>query len=152
MRLTARDDIALCLRSDPRLLCAVRGLVRPYLEKQDVAAGRIDDVVLAVDEACTNAIRHAYGRATDREVWLALRQLPDYIEVEVRDEGTPAPAERVQRRPLAEPDPDTVVPGGLGIPLIYSAFDEVIFEPGPERGNRVRMRLRLNQAGETPCP
>ena len=146
------DDITLSIRSDPRLLCAVRGLVRPYLEKHDVAAERIDGVVLAVDEACTNAIRHSYGRSSDREVWLSLRQLPEFIEVEVRDDGAPAPADRVQRQPMARPDPETVVPGGLGIPLIYSAFDDVIFEPGAERGNRVRMRLRLNQAGETPCP
>ncbi len=58
------------------------------------------------------------------------------------DQGTPCPSECSEYRPLVAPAPHEVVPGGLGVKLIYEVFDEVRFCPGTTSGNCVTMRLQ----------
>jgi len=135
------SDIEICLRSDPRLLHSVRGLVWRYVRGFGLDDDRTDEVVLAVDEACTNAMRHSYHNRDGYPVWLTLRATDELIEIELRDEGDPAPEECLTRKELQPPDPLELRPGGLGVQLIYRVFDEVAFVPGSPRGNRVTMRL-----------
>jgi len=136
------DDLRLEIRSDPRLLEAVRALVRAYLSGFGFSGDRCDEIVLAVDEACTNAIRHAYGGRTDQTIDLAMQSDADWITLELRDTGRPAPAARVRRRDVPPPDTKRLKPGGLGVQLIYRVFDEATFSPGRQQGNCVRMRLK----------
>ena len=137
-----QTDIELILRSDPKLLAAMRGLLRGYVTQQGLSKDRAEEVVLAVDEACTNAIRHAYRGRKTKPVALAVRSSPAWLEFEVRDEGQPASRERLERK-LSEPsDPRKLKPHGLGVQLICRIFDEVSFETGLDGGNGVRMRLR----------
>lgn len=138
-----RDDFRVDVAADPRLLSAVRALVRSYVMACGMPKGRVDDVVLAVDEACTNSIRHAYGGPCDKRLHLALRTDGQAIEVELTDRGKPAPKERIERRPLEPPDPSTITPGGLGVQLMYEVFDEVEFRPGTRQGNVLRLRLNV---------
>jgi anti-sigma regulatory factor (Ser/Thr protein kinase) len=135
-------DLHLTVRSDPRLLSTIRGLVRSWVESWDVDEKKASDVVLAVDEACTNAIRHAYGGRPDCSVELTLHAEPDYLEFQVSDQGLPCPSERATRRKLERPEEGTLVAGGLGIQLIHEIFDEVEFCPGDNGGNCVTMRLK----------
>lgn len=135
-------DLRLEIRSDPRLLEAVRALVRAYLAGFGYSRGRCDEIVLAVDEACTNAIRHAYSGHSDQTLELAIQSDDDWITLELRDSGCPAPAARVRRRDTPPPDAKHLKPGGLGVQLIYRVFDEATFSPGQREGNCVRMRLK----------
>jgi anti-sigma regulatory factor (Ser/Thr protein kinase) len=134
-------EIRLQMRSDPRLLGSVRSLVRCWFERHGVERTRIDDLVLAVDEACANAIRHAYDGRCDELVEVELAAAPAELRVDVCDRGATAPPEAVDRRPLPTPDVDRLCPGGLGVQLMHTAFDEVRFCPGSGCGNRVSMRL-----------
>lgn len=137
-----RKDIHLEILSDPRLLQPVRGLVRGYLRALGYADDRVHEVVLAVDEACANAMRHSYEGRTDGVVTLNLRSNGVWMELELVDAGVPAPVEKTTRRKLEAPTIDTARPGGLGVQLMYEVFDEVRFCPGAERGNCVTMRLK----------
>lgn len=140
-----RKDIRLELLSDARLLQCVRGLIRVYLQGLGFSRERMSEIVLAVDEACTNAIRHSYGGRANGRVTLTLRSNAQWIEMEVRDAGEPAPPDKVARRELERPTRETAQPGGLGVQLMYQVFDEVVFAPGEKRGNRVTMRLKRPQ-------
>lgn len=136
-----REDIRLELRSAPVLLRGLRGLIKCYVADCGFPAERCDEVVLAVDEACTNAIRHAYDGAPDRKLDLVLRANETRLEMELVDDGIPAPASALDPRVPVTPTLENLTPGGLGIQLIHTVFDEVEFVPGEERGNRVTMRL-----------
>lgn len=135
-------DIAVEVASEPRLLTAVRGLIRGYLDQLDFPKERAEEAVLAVDEACTNSIRHSYRGDPHQPLRLTLRTTEGWIEIVLTDSGAPAPAESVCRKETVAPDPQAVEPGGLGVQLIYSVFDEVTFRPGKTKGNRVTMRLK----------
>jgi serine/threonine-protein kinase RsbW/sigma-B regulation protein RsbU (phosphoserine phosphatase) len=135
------DRVSLEVSSDPRLLGLIRGVTQAWLELIDLASDRRREVVLAVDEACSNAMRHAYEGRTDGSVELLLAECDDSIEITVRDQGKPCPAELTQYRPLMEPDSHAMTPGGLGVKLIHTIFDEVRFCPGTTSGNCVTMRL-----------
>ncbi len=134
--------IRISIDSDPEVLGSVRALVRKYMTSAGLSDERADSVVLAVDEACTNSIRHAYKGKTTESMTLRLRRSADGIEIEVEDQGEPAPPEKFRNKPFSEPDPETIQPGGLGIPLMHSVFDEVQFTPGAEKGNRITMLIK----------
>jgi len=135
-------EIRVELASDPRLLCTLRAMVRTYVGLQGFPPDRVEEVVLAVDEACTNAIRHSYGGRRDARIEVSFRALPDRIEIILEDDGVPALRERLAPRELRPPEGESITPGGLGVQIMYRVFDEVDFEPGEREGNRVTMRLR----------
>ncbi|NUM53713.1 MAG: ATP-binding protein [Candidatus Hydrogenedentes bacterium] len=137
-----QDDIHIDLVSDPRLLASVRGLVRTYLVNEGFSSERAGEIVLAVDEACTNAMRHSYGGKGEGRLRLTVRLHDGAIEFILKDRGVPVAPEKCERKELAAPAPDALTPGGLGVQLMYSVFDDVKFSPGKKAGNRVVMRIK----------
>ena len=109
-----------------RLALAGLGRVRPFAE--DTLA----DVKLALTEACSNSVRHAYGD-NGGHVDITFELLDDRLIVEVADDGTgfvPLPADE---------STDELTEGGLGIAIIRSIADEVEIGEGQDgRGARLR--------------
>ena len=144
-----QDDIHIDLVSDPRLLASVRGLIRTYLVNEGFSNDRAGEIVLAVDEACTNAMRHSYGGKPEGRLRLTVRSHDGAIEFILKDKGIPVPLEKCGRKDLAAPDASSLTPGGLGVQLMYSVFDEVTFRPGKTSGNRVVMRIQRPEKQQT---
>jgi serine/threonine-protein kinase RsbW len=96
------------------------------------------DLKLALTEAASNSVRHAYG---DRVgvVEIAYELLPDRLVIEVTDDGEGFdPAEAVG-------PPDELSEGGLGIAIIRAIADEVeIGRQADGRGSRLRFEKALN--------
>ena len=143
-----KTDLRLEVRSEPQFLQCARAALRTYLAQLKLDEDRIMEAVLAVDEAASNCMRHAYEGDTDHIVWIELCSDESTIEIRVSDRGKPCPKEHLVRRELVAPAPGDLTPGGLGIQLIYSVFDEVAFktEDDPQE-NRVEMRLRRGDTG-----
>ncbi len=137
--------VKLQFKSDPVLLESVRALTGQYLRQHSLSEERIQEVVLAVDEACANAIRHAYENQPTREISLSFREKGACLEVVVADHGRPMPASALARSKSKDKkaSAQTVRPGGLGLKLMHRIFDEVHITTGEQRGNRVRLRLYL---------
>lgn len=141
------QDITVDVAADPHLLTSVRGMIRSYVGSFGFESERAEEIVLAVDEACANAIRHAYGGPCDKKYHLTMRSTKVWVEIELRDGGKPVPAKALDIAKDTKPaDLEDIVPGGLGIPLIFGVFDKVEFEPGKTRGNCVRMKLKRPNA------
>ena len=139
-----KQDFMLEIASDPRLLRIVRDLVRSYLLEAGFARERVDEVVLGVDEACTNAIRHACAGKPDSTFCITFRTAEDWLEIQLEDSGEPAsPESFVPGERPTPPDASKLRPGGLGVHLIHEVFDHVEFCPGTTKGNCVTMKLRL---------
>jgi serine/threonine-protein kinase RsbW len=93
----------------------------------------LHDLKLALTEACTNSVRHAYedGRVGNVEIVYELE--PDRLTVEVGDEGA---GFEVADRP--EDGNGELEEGGLGIAIIRALADEVEIGPRAEGGSRLR--------------
>jgi serine/threonine-protein kinase RsbW len=100
--------------------------------RRALADERIDDLKLAVSEACTNAIE-AQGGAIDGDhvrirVWEGL----DQLDVAIEDRGPGFDPDALPPHPPVT-DPDRLnFERGLGIPLIRSLVDRVEFRTSPE--------------------
>src|SRR5687768_16191493 len=94
--------------------------------RRALADDRIDDLKLAVSEACTNAIE-AHGSDIDENVVLRCFEGDDRLEVTVEDKGPGFdPAALPEHPPVTDPD-RLNFERGLGIPLIRTLVDEVDF-------------------------
>lgn len=113
--------------------------------------GGMDDrevyaVQLAVDEACSNVIEHAYGGEGDEPIEITCSPHPDRLMIILRDYGRPFD-------PTAVPQPDIKADlsrrgvGGLGLYLIRKMMDEVTYEASSRAGNSLTMIKRKGGGG-----
>ena len=114
---------------------ALTGLarVRPFTE--DTLA----DLKLALTEATSNSVRHAYGDGEGR-VAISFELWEDRLVVEISDDGTgfePGSDES------DGPGDEELSEGGLGIAIIRSIADELEIGSGPQGGSRLRFMKLL---------
>jgi serine/threonine-protein kinase RsbW len=120
------QDIRLTLPARAENVAVVRHVLGALAEALNLPHDVREDMRLAVTEACTNVVRHAYsdeGGTID----VVVRPGGDALEVTVSDTG----------RGIG-PSPDTGGPG-LGLPLISALADSVEVERDAGRGSRLVM-------------
>jgi anti-sigma regulatory factor (Ser/Thr protein kinase) len=101
-------------------LALMRKYVRRFLDGLPFSEKERTLMVLGVDEACTNIIRHAYHLRDDQPIALSLETKRDCICMRLRDYGQQSTPDKMQGRAH-----DLIKPGGLGLHLIRTAFDKV---------------------------
>lgn len=136
---------ALVLDSDA---AAVAGLY-PRLQVLCDAAG-LDpassfQLVAAIVEAVNNSIHHGYQDRAGHPIWLSWRCEDGAIEVEIRDKGTPLPADILEHRAMPMPDAES----GRGWPIILEWTDSATYARiGDE--NVLKLRRRLDGPRDAP--
>lgn len=123
-------------------------LIREFVTAVGTQAGFTDDEVarleLAVDEACTNVIEHAYGHDITKEVVVRAIFDDEELRIDVVDTGRGFD-------PLALPQPplEQLVAerrsGGLGMQVIKRIMDQVSYEMIPGQKNELRMIKRIHR-------
>jgi len=103
------------------------------------------DIQLAVDEACTNIIEHAYG-GNGGEICLRCECDGNDFEVVIRDHGRPFDP-RAVRAPDLKAELDKRQEGGLGVYFMRCLMDEVCFR-FDHQGNEVRMVKHLKEGDQ----
>ncbi|HST18398.1 MAG TPA: ATP-binding protein [Gaiellaceae bacterium] len=115
---------------------ALSGLVRAH--ETPIQGEALADLKLALTEACTNAVRHAYEGA-DGSVELLYELHSDRLVVEVADDGDGFDAEAS----VPNLDEDELVEGGLGIAIIRAIADEFEVTGREQGGSTLRFVKRL---------
>jgi serine/threonine-protein kinase RsbW len=113
---------------------ALVGILRPLAIEPEVVA----DIKLALTEACTNSIRHAYadGRAGEVEIRYSLGE--GLLEVEVSDDGEGFDLD------FLDAATDELDEGGLGIAIIRAVTDKLSVEPRRDgAGSSLRFTKQL---------
>lgn len=116
----------LCCPSDPIYLKSLRHAVSDALEALNVSAAAQRPLVLAIDEACANVIRHAYAGTPDGRLALSIWLEGATIVFHLQDWAAPVDCSKIKPRDLSE-----TRPGGLGVNLIDQVMDEWGFAAEP---------------------
>ncbi len=128
------DVIRLTLPARAGYVGIVRLTVSGIANRMGFAYEEIEDIKLAVAEACTNAVNHAYDRsAEEMELSVTCRVFPDRLVIEVADQGKGFwfDGQPADLRPIhPDADLDDVAEGGLGLFLIHALMDEVDVQVG----------------------
>jgi serine/threonine-protein kinase RsbW len=95
----------------------------------------LGDLKLAVTEACSNSVRHAYRDGREGAVEVVYELHADRLVVEVRDDGEGFPVDQ-----SLSDSAESLAEGGLGIAIIRELADELEVGPG-ESGKGSRLRL-----------
>lgn len=123
--------------SHPRYLRLVRVAVGELAAIHELRPEECRGIMLAVDEALANVIRHAYCGQFDGPIEVNCRAFHDRLEFVLLDHGmAPDPAR------LAPHALDAVALSGRGTHIIRSIMDEVSYDQVPS-GNQLRLTKRL---------
>jgi len=125
--------------SDPRYLPVVRGVVCPLAAAIGWDEADCGAITLALDEALTNVIRHAYHGRADGVIELECKQSGDELEVTLWDQGEPPDMSKI-----CALERGCLEPGGLGTHIIKDVMDTVSYQALP-RGNRFLGVKRLRK-------
>lgn len=135
-------SLKLEIPSDPQLMSVVRSAVQQLAAVVGFADRDCRLITLAVDEAMTNIIRHAYAGRHDLPILLQCERRGGKLEFLLVDRGKSVPLEKLRGRPLGE-----VEPGGLGVHLIAQIMDTVRYKPSRNR-NHLRLTKKIPQDGQ----
>jgi len=117
-----------------------RAVVREAARVAGCGAELTDLIVLAVDEACANVIRHAYGPEGGGDIVLEVFRTSQDLCIRLTDFAEPVDKASIRSRDVNE-----LRPGGLGVHLIREIMDSFEFlEPIGTAGNVLEMRKRLS--------
>jgi len=123
-------QLKFAMPSDPRYLPVVRGAIGPLAEAIGWDESECRAIVLALDEALANVIRHAYHNCADGMIQLECRESTDGLEITLLDNGDAPDRSKICAREIGCDQP-----GGLGTHIIRKVMDRVTYEVSPE-GNR----------------
>ena len=116
---------------------ALTGIAR--LRDEPFSQEALGDLKLALTEACTNSVRHAYADG-DGTVEILYELHADRLVVEVSDRGEGFEPASHRGRALGG---DELEEGGLGIAIIEALADEFEIRERPEGGSHLRFVKRL---------
>lgn len=130
--------LEITIRSDPAALGGVRDQIERYALEAGCCEEDAGKVVLALDEALTNIIRHAYDNAYDQPIEIRACHDDDTLCIILRDYGKVAPRETIHSRDL-----DDVRPGGLGVHIMSRCMDCLDYKPADDAGTILTMTKQI---------
>jgi serine/threonine-protein kinase RsbW len=137
-----RIQLVLTLPRDAASVPLARHTVTAALERAGVVHDCVDEVEVALSEACTNAYRHPQ-EGDDFEVRASIGA--ESVTVDVLDNGTGFAA---RASPLTTPSPAS--DGGRGLALMAALTDMAVFDSATRDGGSVHLVKRLRWADDAP--
>jgi anti-sigma regulatory factor (Ser/Thr protein kinase) len=130
-------EATVVLSADVRFLPAMRhtiGSLTAILGWNDLESRAI---TLAVEEALTNKIRHAYGYRSEGRIQFQFRTEPGALVFQLTDQGEPPDPAKICAR-----ERDSLQPGGFGTHIMKDVMDQVVYRT-TEEGNHVILTKHL---------
>jgi serine/threonine-protein kinase RsbW len=129
-----KNTLIITIPSHPKYLSVVRTVTVKIGQLYEINETIIEDLKLAIDEACTNIIKHAYKGDTSKKIILKYKVSQKSFKVVIEDNGSKSNINVMKGRNLED-----IRPGGLGIHLINRVFDVFEFDEKKKKGNRLKL-------------
>jgi serine/threonine-protein kinase RsbW len=144
-RKESADNLLIQAPGHGSYLAYIRAIVGDLARKVGFDEGEVAKIEMAVDEACSNVVRHAYSpdkewcwQQRDPEIRLDLRVEGGRLTIEINDHGQRF--DFANYRPARMEDHlREMKTGGYGIPIMRNFMDEVQYSSNDQTGNTVRM-------------
>ena len=133
--------VELTVPLDAKWLTVVRLAVSGVASRLGASYEDVDDIKVAVSEACTNVIDHAFSgeQCASAIIRVTCEPREDAIAITVHDEGCGFDVETARTVDEADPEQE----GGLGLFLIRKLMDEMEVVSRPGGGTQVAMVKRF---------
>ena len=119
-------------------LADISGFVKEHAKAAGLNDKDVYAVQLAVDEACSNIIEHAYGGEGKGVIECACNAIEDGLQVIIRDKGMPFDPQQVQELNVGAPL-EALGNRGAGVFLINKLMDEVQYQYTKSGGTTLTM-------------
>jgi len=129
------------ITSDMVNLARVADFISDAARKAHLTQKQSDDVQMAVDEAVTNVMEHAYDNRNDGYISIKCRADKKEFFIEIRDTGKAFDVKKVKKPNVKSPLAERSI-GGLGIFFMKKLMDKVEFTHD-QAGNVTRMTKKL---------
>jgi serine/threonine-protein kinase RsbW len=129
----AGRSVRLTIPARPEYITLGRLALTAIAGMRPVSDETLYDLKLALTEACTNSVRHAYENGREGNVEIVYELQPDRLVIEVGDEGA-----GFELLDDSNGHDGELEEGGLGIEIIRALADEVEIGPREEGGSRLR--------------
>jgi serine/threonine-protein kinase RsbW len=131
--------VRLRIPAKPEYIALGRLALTGLAQARGIDSDTIADLKLALTEAVSNSVRHAYGAGGEGHVDIRYELRAEGISVEVVDDGAGFDPEESPSF-----DGDELSEGGLGIAIIRTLADRVEIQSSPGvRGSRLRFVKNL---------
>lgn len=138
------DNFSLIVDSRLERLPDIAEFIQQAAQAYGLNEDQTYDVQMAVDEACTNVIQHAYGGRSDGTIDITCEKSGNKLVVTVRDFGKRFDPKKVARPRTQDPLSRRNI-GGLGIFFMQKMMDQVEFKFSPSEGNRLTMVKKIKK-------
>lgn len=132
----------LTVKSKTENLSAIRDFVNSYVTELGISVDITENIILAVDEACTNIIKHAYHSEPDGEIIIKLNSTATRLIVSIKDFGNSFAPEKIPEPDLQKYYRQRRI-GGLGMYLMKTLMDEVKYNSVPGKYNEVLLSKNI---------
>ncbi|WP_350431939.1 ATP-binding protein [Shewanella sp. H8] len=116
----------------------IRGFVVDACHDFPFSEDKVNEIVLAVDEACANVIRHGYHMSNKGCLELEISSGDDHALFVIKDVCS-----QITGKQLTPPENDLCEPGGLGLCLIYHVAETVRLIPHNGKGNWLELMIKF---------
>lgn len=125
------DEVVISIPSDAGYIRVVRLAVMGIASRLSLSFEDIEDIKLAVSEACNNAVLHARPASSQKSpITIRLRAFNDRLEIGVEDDGHVASPDLIRPKHIAPTSQYDLPEGGMGLFLIETLMDKVEHETG----------------------
>ncbi|MBC8287749.1 MAG: ATP-binding protein [Nitrospinae bacterium] len=132
------QPIKLSIPSDPKYLGLIRKVLQELLDSSDVPDDTARRLILCVDEACANVIKHSYEGSCDEPIEATFTIAGDDFKVQIRDYGKQCDLSQIKPRDLED-----IKPGGLGTHFINEIMDDVSYCTNRTKGTLLTMIKKI---------
>jgi len=123
------ETITLTVPSHPKYLYVIRSALYPIVIEAGFLKKESGQIVLAVDEACSNIIKYAYEGDHTKTITMNVRMDPGKLTIELKDSGRKPDVSKIVPRKL-----DEIRPGGLGTHFMATVFDKIEYDTTNDAG------------------
>ena len=135
----------LIVKSKTENLSVIRDFISSSALEAGMKSDAVENIILAVDEACTNIIKHAYKSFPDGELIIKTKSTLTRFVVSITDFGKSFEPEMIPEPDLQKYYRQRRV-GGLGMYLMKTLMDDVKYVSIPGKYNEVLLSKNLKVA------